>query len=603
MTNRLVFIFFFISLFSFGQTDTDEQLAMHYANEGDCERAITYFEKIYDSKPSQDIFSKYLGCLKKLDDERGVIKLIEQQIKFHPRNPEYSIQLGVEYENQGNQRKADKSYESAVDDLRGNSREIINLQKAFSKFGKYEYALQTLQKGRKILKGNYPLNIQFAEVYGEMGRTEDMIEEYINLLSYSPGMLNTLQRIMPRMIDFENEDSKDFEILRQQLIKKIQKNPDERTYAEMLIWAFVQRQNFSAALIQAKGLDKRTSKDGKEVFNIGRLASNNKDFETARKAFQYVVELGEGLPYYYPAEQALLNTRFKEITVYRNYSDEQIENTLKEYKTAIERIGPKSKAVPLVLELSHILAFYSDRAKDATELLEKALEYRSLTDINKAEIKLLLADVYVILDEIWEASLLYMQVEKDFKYEEIGQEAKFKNARVFYFDGDFKWAQSQLDVLKASTSKLIANDALKLSVFITENLGLDSNYRAMNKFAQADLLLMQHKYDDAFHLMDSLLQVFPYHSLADDVLMRKAQAMQQRGKWQEAIDYYDKVVQNHADGLHIDEAIFEMASIYENYLFDNEKAKDLYFKILKEHKGSLFVTEARKRFRNLQEST
>jgi tetratricopeptide (TPR) repeat protein len=600
-----LFFFFYLLLFPLalmGQ-GTDEQLALYYYNEGDCERAINYFEKVYENKPTDEIFKKYKECLSQQGNDKDVLKLIEKQIGFYPRSFVYQVMLGVEYEKQGNKGKAEKIYQNLVDQIRGSSRDIIDLQKAFSSFGKNDYALKTLERGRKTIKGNYPLNIQFAEVYGELGRTEEMIDEYIGLLEYSPGMITSLKRVMPRMIDFEDENSKEFEILKKNLILRIQKNPNENIYAEMLIWSFIQRKNFSAALIQSKGLDKRTTNDGREVYALGKTAVMNNDYKTGRKAFKYVVELGEMLPYYYAAEQALLNTRFKELTIHRNYSNDEIQTTINEYENALTRIGKTAKSIPILLELSQILAFYANDAAKAQSLLEKALEYRGLSDLQKAEVKMLLADILVLLDDVWEASLLYMQIDKSFKFETIGQEAKLKNARIFYYDGDFKWAQSLLDVLKASTSKLIANDAMKLSIFITDNIGLDSNYRAMNEFANADLLLMQHRYNEAFTKLDSIMHVFPYHSLGDDVLMRKAQAMEQQGKWEKAIAYYSEVIQRFGEDINADEALFNSAVIYQDYLFNEEKAKELYFNLLKNYKGSLFTAEARKRYRGLQEST
>ena len=211
-----------------------------------------------------------------------------------------------------------------------------------------------------------------------------------------------------------------------------------------------------------------------------------------------------------------------------------------------------------------------------------------------------LADVLILQDDIWQASLYYMQIDKDFKFETIVSEAKFKNARIFYYDGDFKFAQSQLDILKVSTSKLIANDAMKLSVLITDNLGLDSNYTAMYQFAQADLLLEQHQYERAFRLYDSINAAFPDHGLADEILLRKAQAMRYQGKWQEALDYLNKIVTYHMDDILSDDAIFTIAEIYENNLHDKEKATEYYKKILFECKGSLLTVEARKRYRALR---
>ena len=212
-----------------------------------------------------------------------------------------------------------------------------------------------------------------------------------------------------------------------------------------------------------------------------------------------------------------------------------------------------------------------------------------------------LADIHVLHGDVWEASLFYMQVDKDFKYEPIGHEAKFKNARIFYYDGEFDFAQSQLDVLKQSTSKLIANDALKLSLLITDNFGLDSNYTAMSQFARADLLIEQHRYDKAYELFDSIMKEFPAHSLGDEILLKKAYAMQLRGQWNEAIEQLERLLKLHKADILADDALFQLGDIYQNHLMNNAKAAEYYRIILFDYKGSLYSEEARKRFKELRE--
>jgi tetratricopeptide (TPR) repeat protein len=598
-TKILITLFFSFFLFQTNAQETDEQLALYYANEGECQKAVPYFEKVYASNPAPFIFNRYLNCLKELGEEKDVLRLIEEQIKFYPDNFEYKVILGEEYERQGNLRKSEKTYDDIIESITVNPRDIINAQKAFTKSGKNDLALRVLENGRKELKNNYPLNIQFAEVYGELGETEKMISEYIGLISYNPDMLSSLKKLMPQMIDFESANSKSFELLQNNLILAIQKKPNETAYAELLIWSLVQRKNFTAALIQAKALDKRTTKNGLEVYKIGVIASQNKDYRTARKAFKHVVELGEGTPFYFPAEKSLLNTRYLEITNNNDYTNAELEETIQEYRTTLERLPRNGKAIPVIKELAYIQAYYADQKKEAKAALNEALSYPRYNDIGRAEIKVLLADILLLEGDIWEASLLYMQVEKNFKYETIGEEAKFKNARVFYYAGNFEYAQSQLDVLKASTSKLIANDALNLSILITDNLGLDSNFFAMEQFAQADLLLEQHKYDSAFQLYDTIIDIFPDHNLKDDILMRKADAFIFQAEWEKALEKLKEIVENHSDDILADDALFKIGQIYEEQLFNQEEAKKYYFQIMKEYPGSLFSTKARKRYRSL----
>jgi tetratricopeptide (TPR) repeat protein len=458
----------------------------------------------------------------------------------------------------------------------------------------------TLEKGRKTFKDKFLLNIQFAEMYKIQGETDKMIQEYIDFLENEPEALDLIQLAITQQIDFSKEDNKEYELIKEKLLSKIQKKPNEFTYSEMLIWLFIQKKQFVSAINQAQALDKRQQQEGFRVFEIGNICLQNKHYEAARKAFKYVVSLGEDKQFYFQAEYALLNTRYIEITFQRNYSKEEIVVAIDEYKKVLNRIGMKAKAHKIIIELAQIEAFYANQATEAIDLLKQALVIPGLTSIQTAELKMLLADVYVLLDDIWESSLLYMQVDKDFKFEPIGFEAKFKNARIFYYDGDFKFAQSQLDVLKQSTSKLIANDAMKLSILITDNYGLDSNYTAMSKFAQADLLLEQHQYEKAFELYDTILTAFPYHGLADEILMRKAEAHQQQGKWNEAVTFLDQVLKFHGDDILADDALFQLGTIYELHLLNIDKASEMYKKILFDYKGSLYTTEARKRLRILR---
>ena len=137
-------------------------------------------------------------------------------------------------------------------------------------------------------------------------------------------------------------------------------------------------------------------------------------------------------------------------------------------------MGRSSYTLPLIRGLANLNAYYIDSVDKAIDILQQAILIGNIPKQTRAEIKIDLADLMLFKDEVWEASLLYSQVEKEFKYDQIGEKAKYKNAKIAFYTGDFFWSQAQLDVLKGSTSKLIANDALQLSLLITDNVGLDS---------------------------------------------------------------------------------------------------------------------------------
>ena len=367
-----------------------------------------------------------------------------------------------------------------------------------------------------------------------------------------------------------------------------------------MIWFFIQSENYNAALTQSIGLDKRFNLRGEQVMFIGEMFLNNKQYNIAKKAFLYVVSLGSDNEFYDYSEKLILKCLFLEITETKQYKQEELNNCISEYQKTIKRQGKNRKNLPLIIELSHIYAFYANSPTPALQILNEALGMSYISDIEKAEIKMKLADINVVMGDIWEASLLYMQIEEDFKFESIGEQAKFKNAKIFYYNGEFEFAQSQLNILKESTSKLIANDAMELSVLITENYGLDSNYIAMIWFAKSELLIAQHLYEKAFITFDSIARVYPNSGLIDEILYRKGKAMELQGKWNEALSYYEKLIDKYAFDILADNSLFRIGDIYQNKIHDYNKASETYKRIMMDYPGSLYTTEARKRFRILR---
>ena len=586
-----------ISFLSFSQND--HELANVYFNNGEYDKALNYYEQLYKKSANTYYLDRYVTCLTRTDNLKEAEKVLKKFLKKEPANYAFAVQLGSVLEADNRQGEAEKLYNQLINELPASSSPILDLSNTFKSYNKLEFALQTLLKGRKLLKDRYPLNFQLADIYGTMGKTEEMIDEYIGLVDFSVAYKSSVQNVMSRYLSFDEGESKEYNIMREKLLERTQKNPNEKVYAELLIWLYMHRGNFSGAFIQAKALDKRFDEGGKNVLELGMISKNAGDYKTARNAFQYVKDLGNDKRYYVQAEAELLNTMFVQVTKNRVFNQDEILTTELAYNEAIKRLGKNANSFPLILELAEILAFYANKPEEAKQLVQEALQIAGVAKIPMAKAKILLGDIEVLLNNIWDASLLYMQVDKDFKYDAIGAEAKFKNARIYYFDGEFVFAQSQLDVLKSSTSKLIANDAMKLSLLITDNLGLDSNYTAMRQFANADLLLEQHQYKRAFELYDSILTYFPFHGLADEVLMRKATAMKMQGKWNDAIAYLEKIYTLHGQDILADDAVMQIATIYDEQLKNKEKAQEWYRKILFEYKGSLHVVEARKRFREL----
>lgn len=428
-----------------------------------------------------------------------------------------------------------------------------------------------------------------------------MVNEYLDVLLINEAYLQQVQNYLLRIYDSDNfSDGTGNELIKSQLLKRVQKHPDKTIYSEMLIWLFIQEKNFTGAYIQTKALDKRLQEDGGRLITLAKTCVSNQEYETAIKAYQTVIEKGKESYYYIAAKIELLEVLNKKITEQVNYTQEDLRTLEKSYHTTLAELGTSVHTSPLLKGLAYLYAFYLHNTDKAISLLEESLLITGISSHFQAEVKLLLADILLMIGDIWEASLYYSQVEKSFKHDPLGDEAKLRNAKISYYTGDFGWAQAQLDVLKGSTSKLIANDAMKLSLLITDNSTIDTSTVPLGMYARAELLSYQNKDDEAVLILDSIDNLFPAHALADEILFKKASIMEKKQDFAAAAAFLKQIVDAYGYDILADDALFKLAEIHQYVFKDSEKAKDYYQKLLTDYTGSIFTVEARKRFRELR---
>jgi tetratricopeptide (TPR) repeat protein len=573
------------------------RLAQQYFQNGEYEKAASLYQKLYKEQNYNDYyFERYVECLISLESFDECETAIRKQLKKRPEQVQLYVTYGNLYERQNKEAEAKKAYQNAIKQLSADRFIITKLANAFVRLTKYKLAIEAYEKGGDLLKDRQVFAYNLADLYRRQGNNKKMIEYYLNSLEANPARMASIKTLFQRFL--EEEDYLD---LQTQLYERIQKNRSIPIYPELLSWVFIQRKDYKNAFRQVRALDRQNKENGARVYQLANVAANDKDYDTAIKAFNYIIEdKGATSSYYIPAQQEALACKRKRIVEGFNYSMEDLKALEAEYNTFLDEFGRNKTTANIITELADLEAFYLNDLDKAIEVLDAMINFPGINPATQADGKLKLADFYLMQGEIWEATLLYSQVDKAFKDDVLGHDARFRNARLSYYAGDFQWAQTQFKVLKASTSKLIANDALDLAVFITDNLGLDSTETSLKLYSEADLLVFQNRFPEAFTKLDSLLSQFPDHSLQDDVLYMKAQIYKKQKKWSEAVAMYEEIVENHTDEIRADNALFEWATIQENHLNNPDKAKELYEKIFIDFSNSTFAVEARKRFRKLR---
>jgi len=597
---KLLFIFICcISGINLSAQDTDLELAEYYFREGAFASAKLYYQDIYKKNTTNRVYEKYLQTLIALEEYEEAEKIAKKKLKRRTDKAAGHLELGQLYKTIAKLEEADEQFDLAVEELKPGRSNTTKLARAFINMSEFEYAEKTYYKATKIAVDGYPYYYEMANLKGQMGDHEQMVDEFLNLLENSPNFIQSVQNSFNRNLNVtENEEKAS--MLKEKLLKKIQKVPDEPIFSELLIWLFEQQKNFSGALTQAKALDLRLEEDGFRIYNLGQTAKKNEDYKTAEKAFSYVVSKGISNAYYISARLELLKTLKLQVTSNYSYTAEDINQLELAYKNTLLELGESASTAMMMRELGHIQAFYANKPSESIDVLNRALEVPGLTENVEALIKLELGDVLVYAGNVWDASLIFSQIDLDFKEDVLGHEGKFRNARISYYTGDFEWAQTQLDVLKASTSKLIANDALDLSLLITDNLALDTIYTPMEMFAQADLFIYQNQLELATVKLDSILNEYPAHSLTDEIHFSKYEILKKRGQFTEAANELEQILLFYQDDIIADDAIFHLAEMNEEIFDDLSRASELYEMIITDYSNSLYAVESRKRYRRLR---
>lgn len=589
-------VFLFLGGAALGQA-TDREFADHYYAQGEFEKATLYYEKLYDQAKSEVYYQKLFTCYLNIERLEDAEKLSKKHLR-KSANPYLiyldlaKIQLQLKEEN-----KAKKYFENALEEVPMRRGNLQNLARELLKISQYTLAERVYRMGQEDPKIRYDFNLELASLYGEQGNTEEMINQYLSLVENNRAYQQSVKNAFSRYLNF-TEREEESELLRKSLLRITQKNPENTTLSELMIWYFYQVKNFRGAWIQIKALDKRLQETGNRVIEFAQTCLSNEEFELAMDAFNYLLEGNRTeLREYFLGERA--KAAFLYLESSPTATQEFIDDTKSILKEAIDEV-PLVKNPHTHLVWADFLLKYDHTPDSAAAVLQKIIATPQIYEKIQAHAKLALADIFIITGDIWEASLLYSQVDKAFKEDALGTEAKYRNARIAYFTGDFEWAQAQLDILKASTYEYISNDAMDLSLVITDNFNLDTILEPMQLYAQAELFTFQKKYEDAITTLDSITTLYPGHSLSDEIWMEKYQIAYRLQQWDKAKEALEALENNFSYDIYGDDAIYLLGVMYEDIFNDPEKAMEYYKKLLLDYPASLFVIDARKRFRNLK---
>ena len=580
-----------------GQDHSRIELANEYYQLGDLEKSKLLYDELAENPYNvQLIATNYLSLLKSTSQYAEAEKFLKSAIKDFPNALQFQANLASVYKDQGDQEKL----ESFIKQLRKNSKtnpfQLSILAQYMANEQLYHLAILFFKDSRAARNNPTVHALELATIYRMVSNKSAMIEEYLNYASDSPNRLSYIKNLLQSFI----QEDEELDELESTLIRKMQEDPEDTKFAELLLWVELQRKNFYGAFVQARAIDKRNEKPGDRSMDIGRIALENKAYEDAEEVFEYVAKQYPNSRNYQYARKLWIESKEQKIKNTYPIVADDIRELIVEYQNLHEELYPSQTSFQSLRNMAQLHAFYLNEIDYAANLLNKLVNNPRAGIQLISQSKLDLGDIYLLKGEPWEATLLYSQVEKTYKSHQLGYDAKLRNARLHYFAGNFGLAKGHLDILKKNTTREISNDAISLGMLITDNTALDTTDAVMQEFANIELLIFQNRKQEANERLSQMLEDYQYHSITDEIYWLKSKLELESGNVTASIEYLDNILASYSYDILADDAAFKKAEITEQQLKDIEKAKELYQQFLIEYPGSVFVAEARKRFRTLR---
>ncbi|MDC7996561.1 tetratricopeptide repeat protein [Gilvibacter sediminis] len=589
MRSLILILLFLLPLNSIGQSDA---LAQTYFEEGKYDKALRIYQSIYDKNPRRlDIFKALVATHQQLENYQEAGVLLENRAQTVGRYPQLSVDIGYNYELQDRTEEAKVFYQLAIDELNQQPNYARFIGDTFDSYGLLEWAVKAYERGME-LNPNADFFLQLSRIYGELQNFEKMFEAYLGLMESKPGYSSYTKRSLTQFIT-EDPANEANVIFRKTLIKRIQQDPD-LLYNELLSWLYVQQKEFRKSFSQEKAIYKRKGETLEHISQLASITVEEGEYAIALEIFEYIIDNSSILEEQLDAEERRLDVIAK--------TESDLKKVEAEFDQVFEKYGLSTRTYALQIAYNDFIAF-KKKQPDTAILNLKVLTDTDLNRFEKARVKMKLADILVYTQKFNQALIFYSQIQKKVQGNILAQEARFKVARTSYFKGDFKWSQIQLDVLKKSTSQLIANDAMELSLLISDNSVEDTTQTALRKFAKADLLSLQNKPNEAVSLLTEILETHKGESIEDEALLRRAKLYTQLGVFEKAEVDYKTIIELYKEDILADDAYFNLAQLYEKQLALPERAQEFYEQIVFNFPDSIYFVDARKRYRSLRGDT
>jgi tetratricopeptide (TPR) repeat protein len=595
-----LFTFTFVLFNTAFSQDADKmmklRLAQNFEEADEWEHAVTLYEELYKSEPTNYIFLDGLRrSYTQLKEYDKAISIIRRWFITHPRDINLMTTLGGLYYDSGNETAADSVWKVVLSIDPNNVQSYRIVANEMMQHRLYEQCIRTYIDGRTMSKSEVLFADELGSLYAALQQYTSATQEYLRLMKINPDQLSFVQSRLSAFILKPEALRAASEIVKAEL--KI--SSDNIALHRLYVWLLMEERRYDSALEHYRMIDRLANANGSELFNFAQQLNQEHASATAAEAFKEIINRFDKsglLPY----------ARFGYARALEELSDE------------VDTLAPKSQpSYRDAIQIYESIAAAQDHPDLAVQSLFRVgvIKFEKLFDLDGAlsafnKIKEfpntmnILYDAAIKTGEVQMARNDLIGARKEFErtaelplviYQD---QAVFKLAELNYFETQFDTSLSLLKRFDSNLNTDLTNDALQLQYFIQENK--TSSLPALIEFAKADLQMRQRKYPESLSHFEDIVQQYPTTLLIDDAMMKIGELHLKLKQTNKAIEAFHFIADSIQLSILKDKAQFRIAEISESVLHNKTQAITAYEKLLERFPNSLYAEQARKRIRLLR---
>ncbi|WP_233188629.1 tol-pal system YbgF family protein [Tenacibaculum sp. SG-28] len=110
----------------------------------------------------------------------------------------------------------------------------------------------------------------------------------------------------------------------------------------------------------------------------------------------------------------------------------------------------------------------------------------------------------------------------------------------------------------------------------------------------------QNKNTEAISILSDIIKNYKNQPIEDEALYQQAELYIKEKEYQKAVSNLEKVIAINPEGILVDDSLYHLAELYRVELNNPKTAAEYYQKIIFAHASSIYLVEARKKYRKLR---